>query len=142
MCIRDSPQLGIRFIAINDAYDSLTGDPQSDSFVIPFKNLLNDSYCKDISLKIRSRLEVKQKTAYEMESRDWSSDVCSSDLQLRQITTEGRFRNRRTGLSTSTVTHQMCIRDSINTFLESYDLSGKTIIPFATSGGSGIGLFY
>ena len=31
------PQLGIRFIAINDAYDSLTGDPQSDSFVIPFK---------------------------------------------------------------------------------------------------------
>ena len=23
----------------------------------------------------------KQKTAYEMESRDWSSDVCSSDLQ-------------------------------------------------------------
>ncbi|HBV51148.1 MAG TPA: flavodoxin, partial [Clostridiales bacterium] len=25
----------------------------------------------------------------------------------------------------------------INTFLESYDFSGKTIIPFATSGGSG-----
>ena len=27
----------------------------------------------------------------------------------------------------------------INTFLESYDLTGKTIVPFATSGGSGIG---
>ena len=27
----------------------------------------------------------------------------------------------------------------INTFLESYDLKGKTIIPFATSGGSGMG---
>ena len=27
----------------------------------------------------------------------------------------------------------------INTFLESYDLSGKTIIPFATSGSSGMG---
>lgn len=27
----------------------------------------------------------------------------------------------------------------INTFLETYDLSGKTVIPFATSGGSGIG---
>lgn len=27
----------------------------------------------------------------------------------------------------------------INTFLESYDLAGKTIIPFATSGGSGMG---
>lgn len=27
----------------------------------------------------------------------------------------------------------------INTFLESYNLSGKTIVPFATSGGSGMG---
>lgn len=27
----------------------------------------------------------------------------------------------------------------INTFLEQYDFSGKTIVPFATSGGSGMG---
>ena len=27
----------------------------------------------------------------------------------------------------------------INTFLEEYDFSGKTVIPFATSGGSGMG---
>lgn len=27
----------------------------------------------------------------------------------------------------------------INTFLESHDLSGKTVVPFATSGGSGMG---
>ncbi len=27
----------------------------------------------------------------------------------------------------------------INTFLESYNLSGKTVIPFATSGGSNMG---
>ncbi len=27
----------------------------------------------------------------------------------------------------------------INTFVESYDFSGKTIVPFATSGGSGMG---
>ena len=27
----------------------------------------------------------------------------------------------------------------INTFLEQYDLTGKTIVPFATSGGSGMG---
>eukprot|EP01046_Picozoa_sp_COSAG06_P113138 COSAG06_NODE_59852_length_273_cov_0.477011_1_plen_65_part_10 len=26
-----------------------------------------------------ARVFFKQKTAYEMESRDWSSDVCSSD---------------------------------------------------------------
>ena len=27
----------------------------------------------------------------------------------------------------------------VNTFLESIDLSGKTVVPFATSGGSGMG---
>ena len=27
----------------------------------------------------------------------------------------------------------------IDTFMESYDFSGKTVIPFATSGGSGLG---
>ena len=55
------PSLGIRFIAINDNYDSLTSDPQSDAFVLPFKNLINDTYCKDISVKIRSSLEIKKK---------------------------------------------------------------------------------
>src|SRR3546814_7048082 len=28
---------------------------------------------------------VKQKTAYEMRISDWSSDVCSSDLQIRTL---------------------------------------------------------
>ena len=51
----------MRFIAINDSYDSLTGDPQSDSFIIPFKNLINDTYCKDISVKIRTNLDVKRR---------------------------------------------------------------------------------
>ena len=27
----------------------------------------------------------------------------------------------------------------IDTFVESYDLTGKTVVPFATSGGSGMG---
>ncbi len=52
------PQLGVRFIAINDAYDTATGNPQSDSFIVPFKNLINDTYCKDISMKIRSSLDT------------------------------------------------------------------------------------
>ena len=37
------PQLGIRFIAINDSYDTNKSNPQSDSFIIPFKNLINDT---------------------------------------------------------------------------------------------------
>src|SRR3546814_10383375 len=31
----------------------------------------------------------KQKTAYEMRSRDWSSDVCSSDLNAKATSKDG-----------------------------------------------------
>lgn len=55
------PALGVRFIAINDGYDSLGGKGQPDEIIIPFKNLINDAYCRDISVKIRSHLEVKRK---------------------------------------------------------------------------------
>ena len=55
------PALGIRFIAISDNYDTLKSDPSSDSIIIPFKNLINDSYCRDISIKIRSSLDVKRR---------------------------------------------------------------------------------
>lgn len=55
------PALGVRFIAVNDHYDSLEGKSQADEIVIPFKNLINDAYCRDISIKIRSHLEVKRK---------------------------------------------------------------------------------
>lgn len=55
------PQLNIRFIAINDSYDNANGNIQSDSFIVPFKNLINDTYCKDISVKIRSSLDVKRR---------------------------------------------------------------------------------
>ena len=55
------PYLGVRFIAVNDRYDSLADDPQADNIIIPFKNLINDAYCRDISIKIRSNLEAKRK---------------------------------------------------------------------------------
>ena len=55
------PTIGIRFVAINDHYDSMSENSESDSMIIPFKNLLNDSYCRDISIKVRSQLDVKRK---------------------------------------------------------------------------------
>lgn len=55
------PFLGVRFIAINDNYDSQNGRGEMDSFLIPFKNLINEAYCRDISVKIRSQLAVKRK---------------------------------------------------------------------------------
>ncbi|MCI8707598.1 MAG: recombinase family protein, partial [Lachnospiraceae bacterium] len=55
------PALGVRFIAVNDGYDSLDRKDSSDDIIIPFKNLINDAYCWDISIKIRSHLEVKRR---------------------------------------------------------------------------------
>lgn len=55
------PFLGVRFIAINDNYDSQNRNEESDRLIIPFKNLINEAYCRDISVKIRSQLEMKRK---------------------------------------------------------------------------------
>ncbi|MGI5893672.1 MAG: recombinase family protein [Candidatus Merdivicinus sp.] len=54
------PLLGIRVIAVNDRYDSQFTDEAGD-LMMPFKNLINDSYCRDLSVKIRSCLAVKRK---------------------------------------------------------------------------------
>ena len=55
------PFLGVRFIAVNDHYDSLGDKKSSDDLIIPFKNLINEAYCRDISVKIRSQLKIKRK---------------------------------------------------------------------------------
>ena len=54
------PMLGIRFIAITDGYDSINEDMGSE-MIIPFKNLINDAYCRDISIKIRSHMDIKRR---------------------------------------------------------------------------------
>lgn len=54
------PMLGVRFIAVNDHYDSLSEDTGTE-MIIPFKNLINDAYCRDISIKVRSHLDMKRK---------------------------------------------------------------------------------
>lgn len=55
------PQLGVRFIAINDNYDSEGVVGSADTFSLPFKNLINDSYCRDISIKVRSNLDAMRR---------------------------------------------------------------------------------
>lgn len=51
----------IRYIAINDNYGSQAPGSGSDVIALPFKNWVNDIYCRDISIKIRTSLEVKRK---------------------------------------------------------------------------------
>ena len=52
--------MGIRFIAINDQIDTVKDATYSDGILVPFKNLMNDAYCRDISIKIRTQLAVRQ----------------------------------------------------------------------------------
>ncbi len=55
------PYLGVRFIAINDNIDTALDMNASEEMLIPFKNLINDAYCRDISIKVRSHLDIKRK---------------------------------------------------------------------------------
>jgi DNA invertase Pin-like site-specific DNA recombinase len=55
------PALGVRFIALTDHYDSIHADAGESSIVLPVKNFINDSYCRDISTKVKSQFEVKRK---------------------------------------------------------------------------------
>ena len=55
------PFLGVRFISANDGYDSLNKKDRNSDLVVPVLNLINDAYCRDISVKIRSQLETKRK---------------------------------------------------------------------------------
>lgn len=55
------PLLDVRFISINDRVDSFL-DPRSvNNLVVPFKNIINDEYCRDISNKVRASLDLKRR---------------------------------------------------------------------------------
>ncbi len=55
------PDFGVRFIAITDRYDSVKADTGESGIVLPVKNFINDSYCRDISTKVKSQFGVKRK---------------------------------------------------------------------------------
>ena len=54
------PFLGVRFISINDHYDSNDHQGSLADIDVNFKNLLYDLYSKDISGKVRSSLAVRK----------------------------------------------------------------------------------
>lgn len=55
------PALSVRFIALTDHFDSISADTGESSIVLPVKNFINDSYCRDISTKVKSQFAVKYK---------------------------------------------------------------------------------
>lgn len=55
------PEKGIRFISVNDNYDSENADVSDTHLILPIRNFINDSYCRDISMKVKSSKEIKRK---------------------------------------------------------------------------------
>jgi len=56
------PFAGVRFLAVNDGYDSDRFKGNVAGMDISFKNLMNDLYCKDISVKVKSALKIKKES--------------------------------------------------------------------------------
>lgn len=54
------PDKGVRFIAINDNVDS-ADHSQSDDILIPVKNLMNESYCSELSKKLRAQFHLQRR---------------------------------------------------------------------------------
>ena len=53
------PLYNTRFIAVNDNIDSFKDSKSVNNIIVPFKNLMNDEYARDISNKVRSVLMTK-----------------------------------------------------------------------------------
>lgn len=53
------PSLGVRFIAINDDVDS-EKHSNGDDLIVPIKNIMNESYCRDLSKKLRYQFRIQR----------------------------------------------------------------------------------
>ena len=88
---------------------------------------------------------IEPKTPYTKADLDWTNKKSRSTLEMNDPASRPAIRDVRDNMSDyDTVFVGFPIwwyvaPTIINTFLESYDMSGKTIVPFATSGGSGMG---
>ena len=89
--------------------------------------------------------EIEPAVPYSKADLDWTNQKSRSSVEMSDPTSRPAIAGKRDNMDDyDTVFVGFPIwwyvaPHIINTFLESYDLTGKTIIPFATSGGSGMG---
>ena len=55
------PLFGVRFIAVTDNFDTLYPNATEEGILVPFKNLINEMYSKDLSRKVGSGFRQRQK---------------------------------------------------------------------------------
>lgn len=53
------PFMGVRFIAVTDNFDSMNISGQNETLSVNLKNLVNEMYAKDISVKVKSSRKAK-----------------------------------------------------------------------------------
>lgn len=89
--------------------------------------------------------EIVPKVRYTKADLDWSDKTSRSTIEMNDPSSRPEIEALRDNLADYGTIYVgfpiwwYVAPTIINSFLESYDLAGKTIIPFATSGGSGMG---
>ncbi|HEQ1396248.1 TPA: recombinase family protein [Streptococcus pyogenes] len=58
------PFLGVRFISVNDKLDTVKETDSKKSFEVTLKNIINDMYAKDISVKIKTSKHNRARNGY------------------------------------------------------------------------------
>lgn len=89
--------------------------------------------------------EIKPEIPYTREDLDWTNKRSRSSVEMNNPASRPAIADKLPDMGKYDVVFVgfpiwwYVAPTIINTFLESYDFSGKKIIPFATSGGSGMG---
>ncbi len=88
---------------------------------------------------------ITPKTPYTTADLNWNNSASRSSIEMKDKTSRPELANKDADIKSHDVIFigfpiwWYVAPTIINTFLESYDFTGKTIILFATSGGSGFG---
>lgn len=89
--------------------------------------------------------EIKPEVAYTAADLDWTNKKSRSTIEMNDPASRPAIKEKLANMTDYDVIFVgfpiwwYVAPTIINTFLESYDFAGKTIVPFATSGGSGMG---
>jgi flavodoxin len=89
--------------------------------------------------------EIVPAMAYTTEDLDWKDEQSRSTIEMKDSTSRPEVISKVENMDQYDTIYVgfpiwwYTAPRIINTFLEQYDLTGKTIIPFATSGGSDMG---
>ena len=89
--------------------------------------------------------EIKPEKPYTSEDLDWTNTQSRSSVEMRDKHCRPAIASKLEDISAYEVVFVVFpvwwYREPsiVDTFLESYDFSGKTVVPFATSGGGPIG---